>query len=152
MNWQNIDADAARHVKIADLKNNERRLMMKIAVTTQGNQIFQHFGKCPDFTVFNIENGKIQSKKIIDATQNGHAALTGFLKNAGVDVIICGGIGDGAKQMLSSAGIALVSGVEGNIDDAINAYISGNLNDMGGNCNHEDHGHEHDCSCENHCE
>jgi predicted Fe-Mo cluster-binding NifX family protein len=152
MNWQNIDADAARHVKIADLKNNERRLMMKIAVTTQGNQIFQHFGKCPDFTVFNIENGKIQSKKIIDATQNGHAALTGFLKNAGVDVIICGGIGDGAKQMLSSAGIALVSGVEGNIDDAINAYISGNLNDMGGNCNHEDNGHEHDCSCENHCE
>ncbi len=124
---------------------------MKIAVTTQGDQIFQHFGKCPIFTVYSIENGSIQGKTQIDASQNGHAALTGFLKNAGIDLVICGGIGDGAKKMLSGAGIKLISGVEGSIEDTVNLYLSGNLKDAGGSCNHDDHGSDHVCSCENHC-
>ena len=124
---------------------------MKIAVTTQGDQIFQHFGKCPIFTVYSIENGSIQGKTQIDASQNGHAALTGFLKSAGIDLVICGGIGDGAKKMLSGAGIKLISGVEGSIEDTVNLYLSGNLKDAGGSCNHDDHGSDHVCSCENHC-
>jgi predicted Fe-Mo cluster-binding NifX family protein len=124
---------------------------MKIAVTTDGDQIYQHFGKCPIFTIFSIENSVIQEKTAIDASQNGHAALAGFLKDFGVDVVICGGIGGGAKQMLSSTGIKLVSGVEGNIEGAVNTYLSGNLCDMGGACNHEEHDHDHVCDCKNHC-
>jgi predicted Fe-Mo cluster-binding NifX family protein len=124
---------------------------MKIAVTTDGNQIFQHFGKCPTFTVFTVENGAIQGKTAMDASQNGHSALTGFLKSSGVDTVICGGIGDGARQMLSSAGIELISGVEGNIENAVTAYLSGNLSDLGGACNHKEHGHDHVCDCKNHC-
>lgn len=122
---------------------------MKIAVTTQGDQIFQHFGKCPTFTVFSIENGSISGKTVIDASEHGHAALTGFLKDCGVDVVICGGIGGGAKQMLEAAGIKLISGIEGNIENAVNAYVTGNLSDRGGACNHEEHGHDH-CDCKNH--
>ena len=124
---------------------------MKIAVTTEGNQVFQHFGKCPNFTVFTIEGGKITEKELIDASAHGHAALTGFLQDSGVDTVICGGIGGGAKDMLSSAGIKLVSGIEGNIEAAVNAYITGGLSDQEGNCNHHDHGEGHSCNCENHC-
>ena len=124
---------------------------MKIAVTTQSDQIFQHFGQCPTFTVFSIENGAIKEKTTIDASQNGHAALAGFLRGANIDVLICGGIGNGAKQMLSSVGIQLISGVDGKIDDAVAAYLSGNLSDRGGSCSHENHGHDHVCNCENHC-
>lgn len=124
---------------------------MKIAVTTDGTEIFQHFGKCPTFTLFTAENGVIQGKTTVDASQTGHAALTGFLKGSGVDVVICGGIGGGAKQMLASAGIRLVSGIQGNIEKAVNAYLSGNLCDMGGACSHEEHGHDHVCDCKNHC-
>ncbi len=123
---------------------------MIIAVTTQEDQIFQHFGKCPTFTLFHAENGSVQGKTTIDASQNGHSALAAFLKGAGADVVICGGIGDGAKQMLSSAGIQLVSGVEGTIDDAVNAYLSGSLTDMGGSCSHKEHGHDHVCECGSH--
>ena len=123
---------------------------MKIAVTTQEDQIFQHFGKCPTFTVFTIENGIIQGKTAIDTSENGHAALSGFLKNSGVDVVICGGIGGGAKQMLSAACIKLISGIDGNIQNAVNAYLSGNLDDMGGACNHEEHDQDHVCDCKNH--
>lgn len=124
---------------------------MKIAVTTEGNQVFQHFGKCPTFTIFTIENDAIKGKIAIDASENGHAALAGFLKDSGVDVVICGGIGGGAKQMLSSAGIQLISGIEGSIDSAVNSYLSGNLSDLGGACNHEEHGLDHVCDCKNHC-
>ena len=124
---------------------------MKIAVTTQEDQIFQHFGKCPTFTVFTVESGAIQGKTVIGASENGHAALAGFLKNSGVDVVICGGIGAGAKQMLSAIGIQLISGIEGNIENAVNAYISGGLIDMGGACSHKEHDHNHDCDCKNHC-
>ncbi|HEX2939145.1 MAG TPA: NifB/NifX family molybdenum-iron cluster-binding protein, partial [Ruminiclostridium sp.] len=79
------------------------------------------------------------------------AALTGFLKGAGVDTVICGGIGGGAKNMLSSAGIKLISGIDGNIEAAVNAYITGSLTDQGGDCDHHDHDEGHSCNCENHC-
>lgn len=124
---------------------------MKIAVTTEGNQIFQHFGQCPVFTVFTVENGVIREKAEIDASQHGHAGLAKFLKESGVDVVICGGIGSGAKQMLASVGIQLISGVHGDIDSAVASYLSGNLKDLGGSCNHEEHGNDHSCDCKNHC-
>ena len=74
----------------------------------------------------------------------------GFLKSNGVDVVICGGIGDRAKDMLSSEGIRLISGVEGPIDNAVHAYLAGDLIDQGGSCNHEDHEQDHGSSCETH--
>jgi len=61
-------------------------------------------------------------------------------------------IGGGAKQMLSSAGIELISGVEGNIESAVTAYLSGNLCDMGGGCDHSEHEPDHVCDCKNHCD
>lgn len=124
---------------------------MKIALTTQDDQIFEHFGKCTTFTVFEVENGKIQGKTLIDAIGHGHAELAGFLKGAGVDVVICGGIGNGARNMLDFAGIRLVSGISGSIDDAINAYLNGNLSDNNGNCSHKSHEHGQHCNCKNHC-
>ena len=123
---------------------------MKIAVATQDGQIFQHFGKCPTFTVYTAENDIITGEKLLDAAGNGHAALSGFLQSEGVGVVICGGIGDGAKNMLSAAGIRLVSGIQGGVREAAEAYLSGSLRDQGGSCAHEEHSHE-DCSCENHC-
>lgn len=125
---------------------------MRIAVTTEGSQIFQHFGKCPVFTLFSVENGEIKEKRTVDASRNGHAALTGFLKGMGVNTVICGGIGGGAKQMLASAGIELISGIEGDIDSAVIAYLSGNLRDMGGECDHSEHEPDHVCNCKNHCD
>lgn len=125
---------------------------MKIAVTTQEDQIFQHFGQCGIFTVYTVNGDRITEKTILDAAASGHAALAPFLKSAGVNVLICGGIGGGARQMLSAAGIELISGMEGSIEDAVAAYIKGDLNDMGGSCTHHDHESGHSCECENHCQ
>ena len=127
---------------------------MKIAVTTDGDRVFQHFGKCPAFTVFTVENGIVEKKEVVDASQNGHSALAGFLKDRGVDTVICGGIGDGARRMLASAGIRLFSGIQGSIDEAVSACANGSLKDLGGACDHDRDGQEqeHSCDCANHCE
>lgn len=124
---------------------------MKIAVTTENDQIFQHFGQCQVFTVFSVEEGRIKSKDVIDASKSGHSALAGFLNNSGIDVLICGGIGGGAKQMIAAEGIKLISGISGNIETMVKAYLAGQLTDMDASCTHHEHEHAHECSCGSHC-
>lgn len=112
---------------------------MKIAVTYENGQIFQHFGHTAQFKIYEIENGKILSSDIIDTNGSGHGALAGFLASNNVNVLICGGIGGGAKQALSEAGIELLGGSTGNADEAVNAYLSGNLvYDPNVHCSHHD--------------
>ena len=100
---------------------------MKIAVTYENGQIFQHFGHTAQFKLYEIENEKILGSSIIDTNGSGHGALAGFLVSNNVSVLICGGIGGGAKQALEEAGIKLFGGVTGNADEAVNSYLSGNL-------------------------
>lgn len=124
---------------------------MRIAVTYENGAIFQHFGHTEQFKLYDIEDGKVTAEKIMDTNGQGHGALSGFLTEAGADILICGGIGGGAQMALAEAGIKLYGGVSGMADDAVKAYLAGNL-DFNPNvqCNH--HGHEHGHSCgEHHC-
>ena len=79
--------------------------IMKLAVTYDNGQIFQHFGHTEQFKIYNIEDGKITSTEIINTNGSGHGALGNFLKNSQVEVLICGGIGGGAQNALTNAGI-----------------------------------------------
>ncbi|HEX3038114.1 MAG TPA: NifB/NifX family molybdenum-iron cluster-binding protein [Oscillospiraceae bacterium] len=118
---------------------------MKIAVTTENDMIFQHFGKCKSFTVFQVENGEIKSKSLLDAGESGHSALATLLAEQNVSLLICGGIGGGAKDALRSAGIELVAGAQGNVERAVRDYLAGKLvNNPEFTCNH--HGEGHSCS------
>ena len=87
---------------------------MKIAVTFENGNVFQHFGHTEKFKIYDISNGKIINESIVDTNGSGHGALAGFLKENSVDTLICGGIGNGAKQALAEAGIKLYGGVVGN--------------------------------------
>ena len=81
--------------------------MMKIAVTYENGQVFQHFGHCEQFKLYEVLNGKVFSSQVVSAVGSGHGALAGFLRQYGVDVLICGGIGGGARTALADAGIQL---------------------------------------------
>ena len=120
---------------------------MKIAVTCENNEVFQHFGHTPEFAVFEAEDGKIISETIIQTGDSGHGALATLLSDAKVDVLICGGIGGGAKTALSDAGITIYPGVTGACDKAVLDFVMGKLNyDPDTLCSHHDHDHgEHDC-------
>ena len=122
---------------------------MKIAVTYANELIFQHFGHTQQFKVYNVENGTIVSTEIVDTNGSGHGALAGFLFGGGIDVLICGGIGGGAQMALAQAGIKFYGGVSGYADDAVEAFLAGNL-DYNPNvrCNHHGEGHtcgDHGC-------
>ena len=121
---------------------------MKIAVTYDNGQVYQHFGHCAQFKLYEVEDGKVVSSKIIDATGSGHSLLAGFLMMNGVDDVICGGIGGGAQMALRGFGIKIHGGVQGDADAAVNALLAGTLEASDApNCNHHDehHGAEHAC-------
>jgi len=131
---------------------------MRIAVTYENGEIFQHFGHTESFKIYDVEDGKIVSEQIVDTNGNGHGALAGFLKSAGVDALICGGIGMGAQNALAEAGIALYGGVTGNADAAARALAENALvYDPDARCDHHDHHHgeghvcgHHGSGCGNH--
>ena len=80
---------------------------MKIAVTYGDGQVFQHFGHCEQFKLYEVSEGQITSAQVVSAVGSGHGALAGFLQSHGMDTLICGGIGAGARSALAEAGIRL---------------------------------------------
>lgn len=132
------------------IKNHNKDLKgdytMKIAVTYENGQVFQHFGHTEQFKVYNVADGKIVSSEVIDTNGSGHGALAGFLKEQGVDTLICGGIGGGARNALAEAGIQLFPGASGDADAQVASYLSGSLNyNPDTVCNHHHGSEDHDC-------
>ena len=118
---------------------------MKIAVTYDNGNIFQHFGRTESFKVYDVEDNKVVSSEVIGSNGVGHGALAGLLAGRAVDVLICGGIGGGAQQALADAGVELVAGAEGDADQAVEAYLKGELISTGANCDHHHHEDGHSC-------
>lgn len=124
---------------------------MRIAVTYENGEVFQHFGHTEHFKLYDVQDGQITGEQIVDTNGSGHGALAGFLTDLAVDALLCGGIGGGAKDALAGAGIALYGGITGNADDAVKEFLTGTLSyNPDVCCNH--HGHDGDAHHENaHC-
>lgn len=120
---------------------------MKIAVTYENEHIFQHFGHTEQFKLYTVVDGKIINSEVVNVNGSGHGALAGLLATLGVDALICGGIGGGAKIALAQAGIKLFGGVTGLCDTAVEALLNGTLGfNPNVKCDHHDHhGSEHTC-------
>jgi predicted Fe-Mo cluster-binding NifX family protein len=120
---------------------------MKIAVASMQNEVSQHFGHCEKFRLFDIKDGIVISiDEIINPAQHSHGQLPAMLMQHGVNVVVAGGIGTGAKQLLQNAGITVYSGVSGNVEEAVNLFLLGKLEDANTDCGHhhgDDHGHGH---------
>ncbi|MBR6766484.1 MAG: DUF134 domain-containing protein [Clostridia bacterium] len=136
--------------------------LMKIAVTYEKGQIFQHFGHTGAFKIYDIEDSKVKNDMVVSTEGSGHSALATMLIALGVDTLICGGIGGGAQVALGRAGIRVFGGVQGSADAAVEAFLNDNLNyDPEARCTHHDehHGEGHECGehgcgehdCGGHC-
>ena len=125
---------------------------MKIAVTYEDGQVFQHFGHTEQFKIYTVEDGRVVSGQVTGSDGSGHEALADLLHEMGIDVLICGGIGGGAQAALEAAGIELCAGASGSADEAVEAYLRGELINTGANCDHHDaeHGGE-ESSCGGSC-
>ena len=142
-----------KHRCRAQVLNKDKGIIkMKIAVTYDNGEIFQHFGHTEQFKLYDIENGKVVASEVVGTNGSGHGALAGFLAEQQVQVLICGGIGGGAQNALAQAGIKLFGGCSGNADQAVEALLEGQLNyDADVKCSHHDHEHgEGGHQCGNH--
>ncbi|MEG0764444.1 MAG: NifB/NifX family molybdenum-iron cluster-binding protein [Pseudoflavonifractor sp.] len=124
---------------------------MRIAVTFENGQVFQHFGHTERFQVYDVENGKVMQTTLVNTNGSGHGALADILKKIGVDTLICGGIGGGARQALDEAGIKLFGGVSGDADKAVEAFLAGTLQfNPDVKCDHHGEHHHHEGACGDH--
>jgi len=100
---------------------------LKVAISTDGNFVSVHFGRCPSFTIIEIENNQVISKEVIDNPGHHPGFLPQFLHQKGVGVIVSGGMGPRAQTLFSEAGIKTMMGISGEIEQAIKQITSETL-------------------------
>ena len=112
---------------------------MKVAICFDKGRVFQHFGHTKEFKIYEI-NDKVEGFYYVSSNGEGCSTLVPILKANHVNVLVCGGLGQGAFNHLTEAGIIVVSGVEGEVDEVIGELIQGTLKHSSEpNCDHHDH-------------
>jgi predicted Fe-Mo cluster-binding NifX family protein len=127
---------------------------MKIAVPVTGtNQVDGHFGHCEFYSIFTVsEKNEIIHIKTIPSVQGCgcKSNIAGVLADDGVTIMLAGGIGGGAINVLYNSGIDVIRGCSGDAQEAVKNYISGEITDSGESChqheNHHQQGEGHNCS------
>jgi len=102
-------------------------MTVKLAVTYQDGQVFQHFGKTKEFKIYDVADGKVGFSMVVSPGGQGHAALAGFLRMLGISAVLCGGIGPGAVEALQRLDITPIAGVTGDADQAAADFVAGKL-------------------------
>lgn len=124
--------------------------VMRIAVTYDNGEIFQHFGQTEEFKIYDVKEGNIVDSQVLGTDGRGHGALAGVLGENSIDVLICGGIGAGAQEAMAQAGIKLYGGASGSADVAVEALLKDELEfNPDVQCNHH-HGEHHEGGCGSH--
>lgn len=100
---------------------------MRIAISTDGEHVSAHFGRCPTFTMIDIENGVVTKRETLDNPGHQPGFIPQFLHEKGVNCIVCGGMGRRATGFFSEYGIQTILGVTGRIEDAVQGLLSGTL-------------------------
>jgi len=130
-------------------------MKMKIAVpVTKENQIDGHFGHCESYGVFTItDNKEITGIKSVQSPQGCgcKSGIATVLASEGVSVMLAGGIGGGAINVLNNSGIEVIRGCTGDATEVVKLYLKGLVEDSGSSChqheNHHGHGHDHNHKC-----
>ncbi len=122
--WLDDAADVvAQLLPVETEKKNER---VKIAVTsTESGNVHEHFGRCETFTIYELEGDNLIHREVLKNTGSGHEEVANFIKELGANVVICGGIGAPAMNLLMEAGILVIPGMQGDVDIATASYLDG---------------------------
>ena len=110
--------------------------MKKIAVAAENGQVAQHFGHCPEFALYDVEDEQVKAKTVIPNPGHQPGFLPRFLGEKGVNCIIAGGMGPSAQELFAQQNIDTVIGASGSTDDVVKAYLSGNLALGSSACHH----------------
>jgi predicted Fe-Mo cluster-binding NifX family protein len=100
---------------------------MKIAISTDSGRISEHFGRCPEFTILEIMDGKVAGTEVIPNPGHHPGYLPRYFNEMGVEAIIAGGMGFRAQQLFDEMGIKPVVGVAGSVDEVVRLLEAGTL-------------------------
>lgn len=100
---------------------------MKAAISTDGIFVSAHFGRCPEFTIVDIRNNVVEKKETVQNPGHQPGLIPQFMKDKGVDLMICGGMGQRAKMLFDEFGIQTLVGITGSIEDVIKRLLEGKL-------------------------
>jgi len=100
---------------------------MRVAISTDGDFVSPHFGRCPSYTIIDIEGNKVTKKEIIDNPGHQPGFIPQFLHQRGVECIVAGGMGTRATGFFNELGIKTIVGVTGKIDEVIEKILKGSL-------------------------
>jgi predicted Fe-Mo cluster-binding NifX family protein len=100
---------------------------MRVAISTDGDFVSAHFGRCPSFTIVDIEGNKVLKKEVVDNPGHQPGFIPQFLSKKKVGTIICGGMGARAEGFFIEFGIKTIVGINGKIDDVIKGLQEGTL-------------------------
>ena len=100
---------------------------MRVAISTDRDAVSVHFGRCPVFTIVDVENGAITKTDVVENPGHHPGFIPEFLHGKGVNCIVSGGMGRRATQLFNSLGIQTIVGVTGTIDDVLAKLQAGTL-------------------------
>ena len=110
------------------------RLKLKVAIPTDNNSISPHFGRCPSFTIVEIEGGKLKELKEVKSPGHNPGMLPDYFSSLGVDTVIAGGMGMRAQELFSQKNIKVILGIEGNTDNIIDDIINNRIKEGTSSC------------------
>ena len=109
---------------------------MKTAISTDGQYVSAHFGRCPQYTILEIEGNKLIDKEVVDNPGHSPGFLPQYLKEKDIDCIVAGGMGMRAKELFREANIETILGIEGKIEETVNKILNGTLKGGESICKH----------------
>lgn len=130
---------------------------MKVAVPTRDNRVDDHFGHCDHYTIYTIEDKKIVSTETLPSPEGCgcKSGIAADLQKMGVEVMLAGNMGEGAKKRLEAHGIKVIRGCSGSVNVVIGGFLAGAIMDSGSGCaghsgEHQcgHHGHDHGHTCQ----
>lgn len=125
-----------------DIMNNE---ILRIGFPTNDEvTVEEHFGHCEKFMVFSIENGKVVNKECLIAPEHAPGVFPRFIGSNNINVVITGGMGQRAIDLIKANGGEVILGASGNIEDVLKVYLEGELYSKGSACAHHHHDHDHE--------
>ncbi len=114
---------------------------MIIAVAAENSMVARHFGRCPGYSIFEIEDGLVTGKREIANPGHEPGFLPRYLAGMGVRYMIAGGMGHRAQALFADQGIDTCVGIEGPVDEAVKDFIAGSLKSGISTCDHDSGGH-----------
>jgi len=122
---------------------------MKIAIATDNGQVAQHFGRCMEYTLYDVADKKVTNKELVPNPGHEPGAIPKFLNEKKCTMIIAGGMGRRAQGFFEEFGIDWIIGATGDVDKVIEDYLNDTLEAGESRCTHGEgkgdgsHGYEH---------